>query len=105
MTEYLRSERYMGEEYPWNSLARDDKDYNHATGDCYPIDAWLPMTYADTKALEKYGHYELARKVLDQQLRTCHAVEPHTIWECYKPSSLRPNADAVQGLISADGQR
>ncbi len=97
MTEYLRSEKYMGGKYPWTSLARDDKDHNHETGDYWRGGVWLPVVYMGTKALEKYGYYELAdelaRKVLDQQLRTYHAVEPHTIWECYNPSSDQPSTE------------
>lgn len=97
MTQYLRSEEFMGGDYPWPTLARDDKEYNNETGDYWKGGIWLPMVYMGTKALEKYGYYELAdelaEKVVRQQLRTYHAVEPHTIWECYSPSADRPSTE------------
>ncbi len=97
MTEYLRSGEYMGGDYPWTSLSRDDKDHNSATGDYWRGGVWLPMVYMGTKALEKYGYYDLAddlaEKVVRQQLRTYHTVEPHTIWEVYSPSSDAPSTE------------
>lgn len=97
MVACLRLERYFGGEYPWPSLSRDDPDYNHETGDYWRGGVWLPMVYMGTKALEKYGYYaladELAEKVVRQQLRTYHAVEPHTIWECYSPSKDAPSTE------------
>ncbi len=76
MAEYLRSEKFMGGEYPWTSLSRDDKDHDSITGNYWRGGVWLPMAYMGTKALEKYGLYELAdelaEKVVRQQLRTYH---------------------------------
>ncbi len=97
MTEYLRSENYMGGNYPWTSLSRDDKDHNKETGDYWRGGVWFPMVYMGTKALEKYGFYELAdslaQKVIYQQLRTYHTIEPHTIWEVYSPSGDAPSTE------------
>lgn len=97
MVEYLKSENYMGGKYPWPALSRDDKNYNHETGDYWRGGIWLPMVYMGTKALEKYNYYELAddlaTKVVNQQLRTYHAIEPHTIWECYSPSMDTPSTE------------
>lgn len=97
MVEYLRTEQFMGGKYPWNSLSRDDKDYNHSTGDYWRGGVWLPMVYMGTKALEKYGYYELAdelaTRVIRQQLRAYHEVTPHTIWECYSPSADAPSTE------------
>ncbi len=97
MTEYLRSEKYLGGDYPWTSLSRDDRDHNAATGDYWRGGIWLPVVYMGTKALEKYGYYELAdelaQKVIYQQLRTYHAIEPNTIWECYNPSGDSPSTE------------
>lgn len=97
MVEYLRDEKYFGGKYPWNTLARDDRDYNHATGDYWRGGIWLPTAYMGTKALEKYGYYELAdelaERVVLQQLRTYHAVTPHTVWECYSPSADAPSTE------------
>lgn len=97
MVEYLKQEKYMGGKYPWPSLSRDDKSYNHETGDYWKGGIWLPMVYMGTKALEKYGYYDLAdayaENVVRQQLRTYHQVVPHTIWECYSPSADRPSTE------------
>lgn len=97
MVKYLKSADYLGGKYPWTSLARDDKDHNSATGDYWRGGVWLPIVYMGTKALEKYGYYELAdelaERVVRQQLRTYHAVTPHTIWECYSPSADEPSTE------------
>lgn len=97
MVQYLRREDCLGGERPWVTLSRQDKDYNHATGDYWRGGIWLPTAYMGTKALEKYGYYELAdelaERVVRQQLRTYQAVEPHTIWECYSPSADKPSTE------------
>lgn len=97
MVEFLKDEKYMGGKYPWPSLARDDKDHDSITGEYWRGGIWLPMVYMGTKALEKYGYYELAdelaERVVRQQLRTFHSVTPHTIWECYSPTSDIPSTE------------
>lgn len=97
MVSYLRSEQYLGGERPWVTLSRQDKDYNGATGDYWRGGIWLPTAYMGTKALEKYGYYdladEMAERVVRLQLRTYYQVEPHTIWECYNPSSDQPSTE------------
>lgn len=97
MVAYLTDKNFMGGDYPWTSLSRDDKDHNSETGDYWRGGIWLPIVYMGTKALEKYGYYdladELAEKVIRQQLRTYKTVEPHTIWECYNPSADEPSTE------------
>lgn len=97
LVEKLKDENLFGGKYPWVTLSRDDKDYNKETGDYWRGGIWLPTVYMGTKALEKYGYYELAdemaEKVVRQQLRTYHAVTPHTIWECYSPSRDMPSTE------------
>lgn len=97
MVRYVRDANMMGGSYPWPSLSRDDKDYHDATGDYWKGGIWLPMVYMGTKALEKYGYYELAdslaEKVIRQQLRTYQKITPHTIWECYSPSADSPSTE------------
>lgn len=97
MVEKLENSDYMGGEFPWNSLSRDDKDYNHSTGDYWKGGIWMPMVYMGTKALEKYGYFELAdklvAKILRQQLDTYHSITPHTIWEAYSPSKNEPSTE------------
>ncbi len=97
MTRYLRDEKYFGGEYPFTSLSRSDPDHDSATGNYWRGGIWLPTAYMTTKGLEKYGFYELAdelaEKLVRQQLRTYHAVTPHTIWECYSPSADLPSTE------------
>jgi hypothetical protein len=97
MVEILLNEKYFGKSYPWNTLSRDDKDYNATTGDYWRGGIWLPLAYMGTKALEKYGYYELAdslaKNIIQQQLNTYHSVTPHTIWECYSPSKDQPSTE------------
>jgi hypothetical protein len=97
MVEYLKSDKYMGGYRPWVSLSRDDKDYNDSTGDYWRGGIWLPMVYMGTKALQKYGYYdladELAERVVNQQLRTYYKITPHTIWEVYSPSDDAPSTE------------
>lgn len=97
MVRYLKSEQYLGGERPWNTLSRTDKDYNHRTGDYWRGGIWLPTAYMGTKALERYGYYDLAddlaERVVRQQLRTYQNYAPHTIWECYSPSVDTPSTE------------
>lgn len=97
MVKYLQDKDFLGGERPWVTLSRKDKDHNKATGDYWRGSIWLPTAYMGTKALEKYGYYdladELAERVVRLQLRTYHAVEPHTIWECYNPSADEPSTE------------
>lgn len=97
MVHFLKSTEFLGGKYPWNSLSRDDKDYNNETGDYWRGGIWLPLVYMGTKALEKYGYFELAdelaENVIQQQLRTYKNISPHTIWECYNPSRDEPSTE------------
>lgn len=97
MITYLSDPKALGGDYPWTSLSRDDKDHNAESGDYWRGGIWLPMVYMGTKALEKYGYYELAdelaEKVIRQQLRTYQNFTPHTIWECYSPSKDEPSTE------------
>lgn len=97
IVEHIENPEEFGGDFPWPSLSRDDKNYNHKTGDYWRGGIWLPMVYMGTKALKKYGYDsladELAERVIYQQLRTYHAVEPNTIWECYSPSADSPSTE------------
>lgn len=97
MVESLKTESLLGGDFPWPSLSRDDKDFNAETGDYWRGGVWLPLVYMGTKALEKYGYFQLAdmlaEKVVYQQLRTYQDYEPHTIWECYNPGANLPSTE------------
>lgn len=97
MARHLLDERELGGPRPWNSLARTDPDYDAATGNYWRGGVWLPMAYMGTKALERYGLYDLAdslaARVVRQQLAAYRDVEPHTIWECYNPEADLPSTE------------
>lgn len=97
MTAYVKDERYMGGQFPWNSLSRDDRDFDSRTGEYWKGGVWIPTAYMGIKALEEYGFCQLAdtlaRRVVTQQLRTYMDYEPHTIWETYSPSGNFPSTE------------
>lgn len=97
MVAYLQSADYFGGEYPWNSLSRDDPDYNSETGDYWRGGIWLPMAYMGTKALERYGFNELAdslaAKIVGIQSRVYRDLDPHTVWETYSPEADAPSTE------------
>lgn len=85
----------FGGKYPWPSVSRSDKGYNHEIGDYWRGGVWLPLAYMATKALETYGYYDVAYEnsynLLLQMSETYRTFEPATIWECYAPSAPRPS--------------
>lgn len=97
MAKYLTDEKYMGGRYPFNSLSRDDPDFNAETGDYWRGGVWIPTAYMAIKSLEEYGLYDLAdtlaTRTLMQQLRTYENYTPHTIWETYSPSADLPSTE------------
>lgn len=97
LVEHLKNPGEFGGEFPLPTLSRDDKDYNDETGDYWRGGIWLPTSYMVVKGLERYGYHDLADEISErtvrQQLRTFHAVEPHTIWECYAPGSDEPSTE------------
>ena len=81
-------------EHPVPSISRDDPNY-HPSGMYWLGGVWAPIVYMVVRGLKKYGKYEtartIARKHLDAMYRTYMEYEPHTIWECYAPESMRPS--------------
>jgi glycogen debranching enzyme len=84
----------FGGKYPWPTVSRRDKDFNGEYGDYWRGGIWVPTAYMATKALEKYGYFNVADKnaynLLKQMLATYKTYEPATIWECYNPSKPKP---------------
>ena len=97
MVEILQDEKYFGVKYPFSSLSRDSKYFNKESGDYWRGGIWLPMAYMGTKALEKYGYYDLAHTLstntVYQQLRTYYNYTPNTIWEAYSPNKDEPTTE------------
>ncbi|MGV9206208.1 MAG: MGH1-like glycoside hydrolase domain-containing protein, partial [Promethearchaeia archaeon] len=84
---------YFGGVPPWPSVSRDDKDFN-PQGEYWRGGVWLPIAYMGTKALEKYGYFNLAHRsvinLLTHMIKTYKTYEPHTIWEVYSPTEAKP---------------
>ena len=97
MVAHLRNPQRLGGERPWPSLARNDVDFDSVTGDYWRGGIWLPMVYMGTKALEKYGYYELAdslaARIVNLQARLLEHYDPHTIWETYSPVADEPSTE------------
>ncbi|HMF31372.1 MAG TPA: trehalase family glycosidase [Candidatus Lokiarchaeia archaeon] len=83
----------LGGEVPLPSVSRDDPDFD-PRGSYWRGGVWLPTAYMATKALERYGYYELAdataAQLVDHMERTYREHSPHTIWELYSPTAPQP---------------
>ena len=107
LVKYASDPKEFGGEYPWPSVSRSDSEYNHETGVYWKGSIWLPLAYMSTKAIEKYGYYDLAYensyKLLTHMSDTYRNYAPHTIWECYSPSKPEPATTAhSQEKVQAD---
>lgn len=94
LLKYAKDSMEFGGKYPWPTVSRKDKDFNGKYGDYWRGGIWVPTAYMATKALEKYGYYEVADEnaynLLHLMLDTYKKYEPATIWECYNPSKPEP---------------
>jgi hypothetical protein len=74
---------------PFPSLVRSDIDFDR-DGRYWRGGIWLPTAYMAIQALAAYGYADeadsLAGQLLEYQLATYKAYQPHTIWEAYSPS-------------------
>ena len=81
--------------YAWVTVSRNDKNFNAEYGDYWRGGIWIPTAYMATKALEKYGYFQIADdnayKLLSQMVQTYKTYKPATIWECYNPSKPEPS--------------
>ena len=97
MAEKLRKGGALFAEGGVPTLSVKDADYSEG-GKYWRGSIWLPTAYMTVKALERYGMCgharELAERVIRHQYRTYKSVEPHTIWECYKPNRPEPATGA-----------
>ena len=92
--EKLLDPELLGGKYPWVTVARNDAKFNADNGLYWHGAVWVPTAYAGTRALLRYGMFDLAReKVLDMlkhMYDTWKNFSPHTIWECYSPNKPEP---------------
>ncbi|UOB18459.1 MGH1-like glycoside hydrolase domain-containing protein [Abyssalbus ytuae] len=95
LLEYANDPMEFGGKYPWPTVSRRDKDFNDKYGDYWKGSIWVPTAYMATKALEKYGFYDVADKnaynLLLLMSETYQTYQPATIWECYNPSKPEPS--------------
>jgi glycogen debranching enzyme len=89
----LEDPQCFGGSMPWVSIARNDPWF-HPKGNYWRGGIWVPLAYMGTKALERYGFYELADQtaynLLEHIRNTYNEFEPHTIWEVYSPTEAKP---------------
>ncbi len=95
LAEYANNPTEFGGTYPWVTVSRNDKNFNAEYGDYWRGGIWIPTAYMATKALEKYGYFQIADdnayKLLSQMVQTYKTYKPATIWECYNPSKPEPS--------------
>ena len=96
----------FGGDIPWSSVSRDDPDFD-PLGNYWRGGVWLPMAYMATKALERYGYYDLAdalaTNIVRHQYQTFVTYDPHTIWEVYSPTESVPSTrEDNQGIARPD---
>lgn len=95
LVEYATDPNEFGGKYPWPSVSRNDREYNHEIGDYWRGAVWLPLAYMSTKALEAYGYYDVAYEnsynLLLHMSETYRTFKPATVWECYSPSAPQPS--------------
>ncbi len=105
MAEKLLDPELLGGPVPFPSVSRSDPAFD-PKGGYWRGGVWLPVSYMTIKALEKYGKFELARRLSEQLLthmkRTFDEFEPHTIWECYSPTEFRPATGKGDRLCRPD---
>ncbi|MHA1147315.1 MAG: MGH1-like glycoside hydrolase domain-containing protein [Promethearchaeota archaeon] len=83
----------FGGPIPYPSVSRDDKDFE-PRGRYWRGGIWLPMAYLATKALEKYGFFDIANRnaenLINHMVKTYKEYKPATIWEVYSPTEAKP---------------
>ncbi|MBN2155328.1 MAG: alpha,alpha-trehalase [Candidatus Lokiarchaeota archaeon] len=93
MVQHIKNPETLGGFLPWPTVARNDKNFDEK-GQYWRGSVWVPTSYMATKALEKYGFFEVARTTSEQLLKvmyqTFHDFTPHTIWEAYCPIAPKP---------------
>jgi glycogen debranching enzyme len=93
MKSHLGDSLSFGGFLPTPSLSRSDPDFLD-DGGYWRGSIWLPTTYMALKATDLCGDYGLARRIssrlLECMYRPYKEFSPHTIWECYSPTSYEP---------------
>lgn len=101
----LLDPRKLGGDFPFASVAHDDPDFR-PEGAYWRGGIWLPVAYMSVKACEEYGRFELAaelaKRLVEMMERTFREFSPHTIWECYSPTTYRPSTNKVNELVRQD---
>ena len=89
----LTNPNKLGGFVPAPSITRDHAFFQ-PDGRYWQGGVWLPTSYMTAKSLEKYGQFDLAAQFADATVnhmsKTYQNFFPHTIWECYSPTSYEP---------------
>jgi glycogen debranching enzyme len=103
MASLVEDPNIFGGAHPLPSVSFDDPEFI-PHGRYWRGSIWLPTTYMATKALERYGFYEIADsaayRLLVSMSNTYKNYSPHTIWECYSPTEDKPGTYKKQMDIS-----
>jgi len=95
MCETLRNPELLGGIVPLPSVARNSS-YFEPDGRYWRGGVWLPTSYMATRALVKYGEFDLAAEVAEKTIahmyKTYASYSPATIWEAYSPTEPKPSA-------------
>ncbi|UDQ98627.1 trehalase family glycosidase [Lentisphaerota bacterium WC36G] len=106
MVKQLKSTKTLGGFLPIPTIARNDQDFD-PKGRYWRGGMWLPTSYMTIKAIDKYGYYDLSRKlslnIIDHMSKTYQQYSPHTIWECYNPNEYKPATKGDgKGIVRED---
>ncbi|MBR6347025.1 MAG: hypothetical protein IKR69_06520 [Bacteroidales bacterium] len=105
MIAHLSDSSSFGGFVPTVSLSRSDADFIE-DGGYWRGSVWIPTSYMVLKGVDAQGEYGLAREIgkglLEHIYRTYRDFEPHTIWECYSPSSYEPAMDKKAEFVRHD---
>ncbi len=95
MVKKLTDDKALGGFLVTPTVARNDKDFD-PKGNYWRGGMWLPTSYMTMKAIDKYGYYDLSRKlslnIIDHMSKTFQQYSPHTIWEAYSPTEYKPSS-------------
>lgn len=96
LIEQITSPDAFWTEHPVATLARDDPNYD-PDGGYWLGGIWAPINYMIVQGLERYGRYDLARRLASEHLNRMSQVmlDPAYagIWECYAPEGSRPGTN------------
>ena len=94
----LLDQNLLGGDMPIPSVARNSR-YFDPQGGYWRGGVWLPVCYMVTKAIERYGFFNIAADLSERIVARMSDVydnySPKTIWEAYAPSVSTPSSTEI----------